>query len=60
MPAVLEDARRGEAGVSHAINSHGGRLAIFPNATDMIPFDDPATFNGTVERFLWRDALSES
>ena len=29
-----------------------GQLAIFPNATHMIPFDDPATFNGTVERFL--------
>lgn len=28
------------------------QLAIFPNATHMIPFDDPATFNGTVERFL--------
>jgi len=29
-----------------------GRLAIFPSATHMIPFDDPATFNSTVERFL--------
>jgi pimeloyl-ACP methyl ester carboxylesterase len=29
-----------------------GRLAIFPSATHMIPFDDPATFNATVERFL--------
>ena len=29
-----------------------GQLAIFPNATHMIPFDDPGTFNGTVERFL--------
>ena len=29
-----------------------GQLAIFPNATHMIPFDDPPTFNGTVERFL--------
>ena len=28
------------------------QLAIFPNATHMIPFDDPATFNATVERFL--------
>jgi pimeloyl-ACP methyl ester carboxylesterase len=28
------------------------RLAIFPNATHMIPFDDPATFNATVERFF--------
>jgi pimeloyl-ACP methyl ester carboxylesterase len=28
------------------------QLAIFPNATHMIPFDDPATFNATVDRFL--------
>lgn len=28
------------------------RLAIFPNATHMLPFDDPALFNATVERFL--------
>jgi pimeloyl-ACP methyl ester carboxylesterase len=28
------------------------QLAIFPNATHLIPFDDPATFNATVERFL--------
>ncbi len=30
------------------------QLAIFPNATHMIPFDDPATFNETVERFFRR------
>jgi pimeloyl-ACP methyl ester carboxylesterase len=28
------------------------QLAIFPNATHAIPFDDPALFNATVERFL--------
>lgn len=28
------------------------QLAIFPNATHMVPFDDPALFNVTVERFL--------
>jgi pimeloyl-ACP methyl ester carboxylesterase len=28
------------------------QLAIFPNATHMVPFDDPAVFNATVERFL--------
>jgi pimeloyl-ACP methyl ester carboxylesterase len=27
-------------------------LAIFPGATHMIPFDDPAIFNGTVDRFF--------
>jgi pimeloyl-ACP methyl ester carboxylesterase len=28
------------------------QLAIFPNATHMIPFDDPATFNATLQRFF--------
>jgi pimeloyl-ACP methyl ester carboxylesterase len=28
------------------------QLAIFPNATHMIPFDDPVFFNAIVERFL--------
>jgi pimeloyl-ACP methyl ester carboxylesterase len=28
------------------------QLAIFPNATHMVPFDDPATFNTTVQRFF--------
>lgn len=28
------------------------QLCIFPNATHMIPFDDPALFNATVERFF--------
>lgn len=27
-------------------------MAIFPNATHMIPFDDPALFNATVERLF--------
>ncbi len=27
-------------------------LAIFPNSTHMVPYDDPALFNTTVERFL--------
>jgi pimeloyl-ACP methyl ester carboxylesterase len=29
-----------------------GQLAIFPNATHMLPYDDPVLFNATVERFL--------
>jgi pimeloyl-ACP methyl ester carboxylesterase len=33
----------------HISNS---QLAIFPNATHMIPFDDPVLFNATVERFF--------
>lgn len=28
------------------------QLAILPNATHMVPYDDPATFNAVVERFL--------
>ncbi len=28
------------------------QLAIFPNSTHMVPYDDPELFNGTVERFL--------
>jgi len=33
----------------HVPNS---QLCIFPNATHMIPFDEPARFNAVVERFL--------
>jgi pimeloyl-ACP methyl ester carboxylesterase len=33
----------------HVPNS---QLAIFPNATHMVPFDDPVLFNATVERFF--------
>ncbi len=28
------------------------QLAIFPNRTHMIPYDDPEQFNSTVDRFL--------
>src|SRR5215208_2623893 len=40
------------------------QLAIFPNATHMVPFDDAATFNATVERFfrtpfVKRDRISD-
>jgi pimeloyl-ACP methyl ester carboxylesterase len=28
------------------------QLAIFPNSTHLIPYDDPEQFNGTVDRFL--------
>ena len=28
------------------------QLCIFPNATHMVPYDDPARFNATVERFF--------
>jgi len=29
-----------------------GQLAIFPNATHAIPYDDPVLFNATIERFF--------
>jgi len=29
-----------------------GQLGIFPNSTHMVPYDDPALFNATIERFL--------
>lgn len=37
-----------------AIYQHipNSQLAIFPNATHLVPFDDPALFNATVERFF--------
>jgi pimeloyl-ACP methyl ester carboxylesterase len=34
---------------NHLPNS---QLVIFPNATHMVPFDDPATFSGAVDRFF--------
>ena len=30
----------------------GAQLAIFPDATHMLPYDDPARFNAVVERFF--------
>ncbi len=37
-----------------AIFNHltNGQLAIFPNSTHLVPYDDPGLFNATVERFL--------
>lgn len=34
---------------NHLLN---GQLGIFLNSTHMVPVDDPALFNGAVERFL--------
>jgi pimeloyl-ACP methyl ester carboxylesterase len=45
---VIRDAHTLEI-YHHIPNS---QLVIFPNATHMVPFDDPALFNSTVERFL--------
>jgi len=50
--AADHDAIRDEHTVDIFHHIPNSQLAIFPNATHMIPFDDPATFNATVERFL--------
>jgi len=50
--AADHDVIRDEHTVDIFHHIPNGQLAIFPNATHMIPFDDPATFNATVERFL--------
>ncbi len=50
--AADHDVIRDEHTVDIFHHIPNSQLAIFPNATHMIPFDDPATFNATVERFL--------
>lgn len=34
------------------LNLPKGELAIFPNSTHAVPYDDPVLFNGTVEKFF--------
>jgi pimeloyl-ACP methyl ester carboxylesterase len=55
-PTLILSADHDLIVLSHTIDIYNhipnGQLAIFPNALHTIPFDDPATFNGTVERFL--------
>lgn len=46
------DIARDEHTVDMFHHIPNSQLAIFPNATHMIPFDDPALFNATVERFF--------
>lgn len=35
------------------------QLAVLPNATHMVPFDDAALFNSTVDRFLARSYVKK-
>ncbi len=35
-----------------ATNLPNAQLAIFPGATHMVPYDDPALFNAAVDRFF--------
>jgi pimeloyl-ACP methyl ester carboxylesterase len=46
------DVIRDEHTVERYHHIPNSQLAIFPNATHAVPFDDPALFNATVERFL--------
>jgi pimeloyl-ACP methyl ester carboxylesterase len=46
------DVIRDEHTVDIYLHLPNSQLCIFPNATHMIPFDDPALFNGTVDRFF--------
>ena len=50
--AADQDLIRGEHTLAIFNHLPLGQLAIFPNATHMIIFDDPATLNGTVARFF--------
>jgi pimeloyl-ACP methyl ester carboxylesterase len=50
--AADHDVIRDEHTVDIYHHIPNSQLAIFPNATHMIPFDDPAVFNATVERFF--------
>ena len=50
--AADHDLIRDEHTVAIYHHIPNSQLAIFPNATHMIPFDDPVLFNATVERFL--------
>jgi len=50
--AGVHDVIRDEHTVAIYQHIPNSQLAIFPNATHMVPFDDAALFNSTVERFL--------
>ncbi len=46
------DVIRDEHTVAIYLHIPNSQLAILPNSTHMVAFDDPMLFNGTVERFL--------
>lgn len=46
------DVIRDEHTVAIYLGIPNAQLAIFPNSTHMVAFDDPVLFNATVERFL--------
>jgi pimeloyl-ACP methyl ester carboxylesterase len=47
-----KDVIRGEHTLTIFENLPKAHLCIFPDATHMIPWQDPALFNQTVERFF--------
>ena len=52
MLASDHDIVRDEQTIAIYHHIPNSQLAIFPNATHMVPFDDPGLFNATVERFF--------
>jgi pimeloyl-ACP methyl ester carboxylesterase len=46
------DLIRTEHSVEIYTHLPNAQLAIFPDSTHMVPFDNPELFNGTIERFL--------
>jgi len=50
--AADHDAIRVKHTVEIYLHIPNSQLVIFPGATHLIPFDDPALFNATVQRFL--------
>jgi pimeloyl-ACP methyl ester carboxylesterase len=50
--AADNDLIRAEHTLEIFNNLRLGQLVIFPDATHMVPFDDPATFNAVVQRFF--------
>jgi pimeloyl-ACP methyl ester carboxylesterase len=50
--AADHDAIRDEHTLEIYHHIRNSQLCIFPNATHMIPYDDPARFNAAVERFF--------
>ncbi|MGA3195738.1 MAG: alpha/beta hydrolase [Terriglobales bacterium] len=50
--AADHDAIRDEHTLEIYHHLRNRQLCIFPNATHMIPYDDPAVFDATVERFF--------
>jgi pimeloyl-ACP methyl ester carboxylesterase len=55
-PALIMAGDRDVIRDEHTVDIYhhipNSQLAIFPNATHMLPYDDPVAFNATVERFL--------